>query len=201
MTRTRKHPEERKAELIETARRVFREKGYAAASVTDIVREAGISQGTFYFYFEDKEAVFDAVAESIVLEGYNVIRLIATREDLSALEKIKQTMGFLLSAETAERWTDELAARRLRHMRDRVRRIASELYMPLVTEVVRQGVEEGTLHVLHPESAAAYFVQITLMHLDVLKGSEDLSSEEWWKAYLDFTAKVLGIEGKLEITG
>ena len=74
LARTRKQPEERKSELIETARRVFREKGYAATSVTDIVKEAGVSQGTFYFYFEDKEAVFDAVAETIVLEGYNVIR-------------------------------------------------------------------------------------------------------------------------------
>lgn len=199
MTRTRKQPEERKAELVEAARRVFREKGYAATSVTDIVREAGVSQGTFYFYFDGLESMFDAVAEAIVLEGYVVIREIAIREDLPALDKIEQTMGFLLTAEMAERWTDELAARRLRHMRDRVGRIASELYMPLVTGVIEQGVKEGTLHVLHPEAAAAYFVQVTLLHLDVLKGNEAMSSGEWWESYLDFTAKVLGIEEKLDI--
>jgi AcrR family transcriptional regulator len=198
LARTRKQPEERKTELVETARRVFREKGYAAANVTDIVKEAAVSQGTFYFYFEDKEAVFDAVAETIVLEGYNVIREIATRDDLSALDKIKQTMGFLLAAETVERWTDELAARRLRHMRDRVGRIASELYIPLVTDVVEQGVKEGSLHVLHPVAAASYFVQATLMHLDVLKGSEVLSVNEWWEAYLDFLVKVFGIEENID---
>ena len=84
-------------------------------------------------------------------------------------------------------------------MRDRVGRIAFDLYMPLVTDVVEQGVEEGSLHVLHPEAAASYFVQVTLMHLDVLKGSEALSSEEWWEAYLDFLVKVFGIEEKIDL--
>ena len=199
LARTRKRPEERRLELVEAARRVFREKGYSAANVTDIIKEVGISQGTFYIYFDGKEAVFDAVAEAIVLEGYEVIKGIVTQEDLPVLEKIKQTMAYLMTLETADRWTDELAARRLRHLRDRVGGIALDLYAPLVTDIIKQGADEGLMHVLHPEATAAFFLAATWAYLDVLKGNDILSSEEWWEAYLDFTVRLAGIEEKIDL--
>ena len=194
LVRTRKRPEERKAELTEAARRVFRRKGYAAASVSDIVREAGVSQGTFYFYFKDKEAAFDAVAETIVMEGFDVIQEITARGDLTAIEKIERTAEFLMAFETGERWTDESAARRLSHMRDRVGRIAFRLYLPVVADLIRQGIAEGTMDVPYPEATAAYFLQASLFHLDALKGTGTMSSEEWWDAYLDFVVRVFGLE-------
>jgi len=199
LARTRKKPEERRLELVEAARRVFREKGYSAANVTDIIKEVGISQGTFYIYFDGKEAVFDAVAEAIVMEGFDAIKSIVTREDLSVLEKIQQTMIYLLTLETAERWTDELAARRLRHLRDRVGGIALDLYVPIVADIIKQGVDEGVMHVLHPEATASFFLAATWAFLDVLKGNDVLTSEEWWEAYLDFIVRLVGIEGKVDI--
>ncbi|NPV60819.1 MAG: TetR/AcrR family transcriptional regulator [Actinobacteria bacterium] len=199
MARTRKKPEERRLELIEAARRLFREKGYSATNVTDIIKEVGISQGTFYIYFDGKEAVFDAVAEAIVLEGYDVIKGIVTQEDLPVLEKIKRIMSYLMTLETAERWTDELAARRLRHMRDRVGVIGLDLYTPLVTDIIKQGVDEGLMHVLHPEATAAFFLAGTWAFLDVLKGNDVLSSEEWWESYLDFIVRLTGIEEKIAL--
>jgi AcrR family transcriptional regulator len=47
----------RRRELIETAKRLFLERGYAQTSVASIVREAGVAQGTFYLYFKSKQAV------------------------------------------------------------------------------------------------------------------------------------------------
>lgn len=200
MARTRKQPEERRAELVEVARKVFRDKGYAATSVSDIVREAGVSQGTFYFYFKDKEAVFDAAAEGIVLDAFEAIGEITGREGLSALDKLNETMQFMVAAQAIERWTDELAARSLQPMRDRVGRIAFDLYLPVVTGVIRQGIAEGIMDVPHPEATAAYFIKVTLFHLDVLKGSETMSIEDWWDAYLDFVTKVFGMKGKLPMS-
>lgn len=194
LARTRKKPEQRRAELTEAARRVFRRKGYAASTVSDIVREAGVSQGTFYFYFKDKEAAFDAVAETIVMEGFDVIREITAGDDLTALEKIERTAEFLIAFETAERWTDEAAARRLAHMRERVGRIAFRLYLPIVADLLRQGIAERAMDVPYPEATAAYFLQVSLFHLDALKGTGTMSSEEWWDAYLDFVVRVFGLK-------
>ncbi len=47
----------RRRQLIEVARRRFLEDGYAQTSVSAIVKEAGVAQGTFYLYFPSKEAV------------------------------------------------------------------------------------------------------------------------------------------------
>ncbi|MEI9990351.1 MAG: TetR/AcrR family transcriptional regulator [Rhizomicrobium sp.] len=56
----------RPAEILDAALKVFAAKGYAAARMDDIAREAGVTKGTIYLYFDNKEAVFKSlVRESI----------------------------------------------------------------------------------------------------------------------------------------
>lgn len=54
---------QRRSELLLAARDVFAEKGYAAATVDDIVARAGAARGTFYLYFKDKRDVFGALVD------------------------------------------------------------------------------------------------------------------------------------------
>ena len=51
--------------ILAAAERVFGQKGYFPASITDITREAGVAQGTFYVYFKSKRDVFVDVLESL----------------------------------------------------------------------------------------------------------------------------------------
>jgi AcrR family transcriptional regulator len=52
--------------LLEAAIRVVAEKGYAASTVADLTREAGISRTTFYGMFEDKEGCFLAAYDGVI---------------------------------------------------------------------------------------------------------------------------------------
>ncbi len=56
--------------LLEAAIRIVAEKGYAATTVADLTREAGISRTTFYAMFDDKEgcflAAYDVVVDALV---------------------------------------------------------------------------------------------------------------------------------------
>lgn len=52
--------------LLEAAIRVVAEKGYAATTVADMTREAGISRTTFYEMFDDKEGCFLAAYDRVV---------------------------------------------------------------------------------------------------------------------------------------
>jgi len=56
----------RPAEILDAALKVFAERGFAGARMEDIAARAGVTKGTIYLYFENKEAVFKTlVRESI----------------------------------------------------------------------------------------------------------------------------------------
>ena len=63
MARTPKVVEDRREQLIDAAMRVFSQKGFTRATNRDIAREAGITPGLIYHYFENKEALLKAVIE------------------------------------------------------------------------------------------------------------------------------------------
>ena len=54
-----------RARLIEAAKAVFEEDGFLEARITDIAERAGLSHGSFYHYFDSKEAVLREVAAAL----------------------------------------------------------------------------------------------------------------------------------------
>lgn len=64
MARTPKVVEDRREQIIDAAMRVFAQKGFLRATNKDIAREAGITPGLIYYYFESKEAVLKAIIET-----------------------------------------------------------------------------------------------------------------------------------------
>lgn len=64
MARTPKVVEDRREQIIDAALRAFAQKGYARTTNKDIAREAGITPGLIYHYFESKEALFRAIIDS-----------------------------------------------------------------------------------------------------------------------------------------
>ena len=61
--RITKEPEVRKQEIIDTALKLFGEKGYEKTSITDIAKAIGMAQVLCYRYFPSKEALFDSAIE------------------------------------------------------------------------------------------------------------------------------------------
>ena len=58
---------DRRGQILEIALQLFAENGYHKTKVSDIVREAGVAQGTFYWYFKSKEEI----ALEIIKTGQN----------------------------------------------------------------------------------------------------------------------------------
>jgi AcrR family transcriptional regulator len=54
------------AALLEAAERVFSDRSFLDATVSDIVEVAGVARGTFYLYFKNKEDAFEAVVSRVV---------------------------------------------------------------------------------------------------------------------------------------
>lgn len=57
---------DRKKELMEAALDEFGTKSYEEASLNNIIKNAGISKGTFYYHFQDKKALYLALIQAVV---------------------------------------------------------------------------------------------------------------------------------------
>ena len=77
-TPRKRRKEARPSELLEAALCLFVEKGFAATRLEDVAARAGVSKGTLYLYFENKDALFKAVIQ----EG--IIPVIAENEAIAA---------------------------------------------------------------------------------------------------------------------
>src|SRR6267154_1714933 len=73
MARTPKVVEDRREQIIDAAMRVFSQKGFTRATNKDIAREAGITPGLIYHYFENKEALLRAI-----IEGRSPLKLLGS---------------------------------------------------------------------------------------------------------------------------
>jgi len=80
--RWQRRAEDRPREICSAALEVFAEKGFAAAKVDEIARRAGVSKGTLYLYFKDKEDVFRAVVRDTVAPNIEAVSTAVTAADL-----------------------------------------------------------------------------------------------------------------------
>ena len=71
--RWQRRAEDRPREICRAALDVFAEKGFAAARLEEIARRAGVSKGTLYLYFKDKEDLFRAVVRDAIAPNVQAI--------------------------------------------------------------------------------------------------------------------------------
>jgi TetR/AcrR family transcriptional regulator, fatty acid metabolism regulator protein len=167
--------EARRAQLVSAAVEVFAEKGVAATAVSDIVKAAGVAQGTFYLYFASKTDVINAVADELVDEmvagverslagtsGGAVARLLALRDALSATARSEAGRELVEAYHLPEN-------REVHHeMGERVApRLAS-----IVASIVEQGVAEGVF-VTEDVAIASWFVLGGLQGLEFASTSAE----------------------------
>ena len=69
MSRITKNPEVRKQEILDTAIKLFCEKGYEQTTMLDISKAMNVSQGLCYRYFSSKEVIYQSVLDYYVSQG------------------------------------------------------------------------------------------------------------------------------------
>jgi AcrR family transcriptional regulator len=80
--RWQRRAEDRPREICAAALEVFAEKGFAAARLEEIAKRAGVSKGTLYLYFADKEDLFRAVVRDTVAPNIDSVRAAMATADL-----------------------------------------------------------------------------------------------------------------------
>ena len=139
----------RPQELLAAALDLFVDRGYAATRLEDVARRAGVSKGTLYLYFENKEELFKAVVR------HNIVDVIGRAEiDLATADST--SCGELLRA-MLRRWWADVAATRASGLAKlmvaeagnfpEIARFYNEEVIErgsaLITSIVQRGVERG----------------------------------------------------------
>ena len=141
-----------RARLLKAAEECFGANGYAGASVSEIVRIAGTSQGGFYVYFPSKEAVF----RQLVGDMAQQIRAV-TRQAIDAAEN--RADAELAGMTAFFGWlTEHRHLHRVLHQIDEVdENLAREFYMSVsvpYAERLAQSIDDEDVQRVDPELLA-----------------------------------------------
>jgi AcrR family transcriptional regulator len=157
--RVSKKPEERINEILDVAETLFQTKGYNKTTINDILQTIGIAKGTFYYYFQSKEAVLDAIVTRFIDKGVQAAAAIADAPGLSAAEKIFQ----ILMAQQPDTAGKEQMIEQLHqvnnaelHQRSLVETILR--LTPVLTRVIEQGIEEGVFNTPYPQETVEFLL-------------------------------------------
>jgi AcrR family transcriptional regulator len=134
-------------------------------TIQDILTELKISSGAFYHYFDSKPAVLEAFIERIKEETEKPLLPIIHDPHLSAIEKLQgffDTLDRLRIANKADVvrlgriwYTDANAI-----VRQKVDEAIIQQRAPLLTEIVRQGVQEGLFTAAYPDQAGEVILSL-----------------------------------------
>lgn len=159
MARIVKTPEERKKEIISTAKSLFLEKGYDNTQINDITNAMGVAHGLVYHYFESKEVIFEAVAAEWASEYLSEVIAVLNDSTINAMDKLEKvfrcihqkTVMYLSIAK-------EIHLSHNAELHNKMSLSGIRLILPYVQKVIIEGNAEGSFHCPYPEETAIFLL-------------------------------------------
>lgn len=152
----------KRQQIIEGARGIFLTQGFDAASMNDIARAAGVSKGTLYVYFKDKEKLFEAIVmEECTVHAEGVFTLDHDDRDV---EGVLTRLGMSFVPFLCRKGKSAVL-RTVIAIADRMPEVGRIFYetgpahgIQLVADYLRVQTKAGVIKVDDPEIAAAQFL-------------------------------------------
>lgn len=157
-----KYPEITEERILQTAERLFLEKGYDHTTIQDIVDALGdLTKGAVYHHFKSKEEIMEAVGDRMFLRN-NPFAAAAARKDLNGLEKIRASILFNQSDDARMEMTVQGMPilenpRFLASMiRDNQREMA-----PYLLRFLEEGIQDGSIRTEYPKELSEVIPLLT----------------------------------------
>ena len=160
MPRVIKHPDIRRAELLDRATALFVQHGYDNVSLNDLIAAVGVSKGAFYHWFPSKDELITALAERSARDQFAAIEEAIARCGGTALDRLNALLQAGFDVKMRMGVPDHLAAMvsLLRpenaHLYGRIVAVSEDLVRPLLARVISDGVREGVFHTFDADGVA-----------------------------------------------
>ena len=157
-------PEERRSQIVEAAIRCFARTGYHGTSMDDIVAESGLSKGTLYWHFKNKQALFLAMVEAS-FEGMAQTFEQTVSGGGSASERLRNVVALTTEMvvnekQLADLFMDFWAESRRDEALNQYFRDLYRPYIEMLVELIEQGVESGEFRQVATETVAPVIAAI-----------------------------------------
>ena len=168
-TGTRRHPEKSRAAILRAAVAEFAEHGIAGARTDAIARAARVNKALLYYYFKDKDALYEAVLDH-VFGGLRARVMPALESDLAPRQKMLEYVGAYFDYIAANpRFPRVVQAESMRAgtASRRMQRVAKEYFRPIfrkLSEVLRSGIAAGEFRAVNPMDFAPTLVGIIIFY-------------------------------------
>lgn len=174
MPRISKPPEVRRKEILDTAMRLFAERGYEETSMADIAGEMGVVQGLCYRYFDSKKVLFREAMDQYVKECA-AAALPVIHDRAQTIRARMDAMGeMILQTEETARYRAFYHRSENRRLHEKLSGAICDYLIPHVAEELADAVARGELQLSHPELTACY-----LLHAQIgLMGEGDVPLKE-----------------------
>jgi AcrR family transcriptional regulator len=166
--RWRRLPEERPRQILEAALEVFAERGLSDARLEDIAKRAGVSKGTIYLYFPNKEALFCEMIREIPSRHIASVEAMIS-EHASARDQLR---AYLRNSWDYVRTPPfeilyRLILSELHHFPDLYEQFIEEVpmrSMRILAGIVTRGIESGEFRDIDPLAAGRMLHSVLFVH-------------------------------------
>lgn len=156
--RISKDPAERKQEIIETAMRLFYEKGYEKTSISDIAREMNVAQGLCYRYFPSKEALFDTAVEQYAQLQVDQMTSILKKPGMTLIEIVEKMPTFIEAEQENSYMKKVFHGPGSREIHLRLSMSICAKMQPIVQKLLEEANERGETQIQDTAAAASFCV-------------------------------------------
>jgi AcrR family transcriptional regulator len=165
----RRLPEERPHQIIDAAIEVFGERGLSGARLEDIAKRAGVSKGTIYLYFPNKEALFKEMVRLTIIARLEYEERTLEHHQGTALEQLESYMAeyWEFLNQPVVRTISRLVIGELHRFPDLVRFYMDEVVRrkyDLVTRLIQRCVDAGVFRPVDPALAARLLFALFYAH-------------------------------------
>ena len=142
--------------ILDTAERLFIQKGYEKTSLQDIIRETDLSKGAIYHHFTSKEEIFYSVCERIGQRNAEVLSSVRDDPSLNGLEKLRRIFKVSLQPERQAKMFSMMPylLDNAKFLTAEMQNIFSEVVPEFMEPILRQGIADGSIHTDHPKEMA-----------------------------------------------
>lgn len=149
--------------ILDTAERLFIEKGYDRASLQEIIQETGLSKGAIYHHFASKEAILIAVVDRMGDFNSAVLAEIRDRKGLTGAEKLRELFrtSMTLSFQGKILHMLPFLIENPKFMALQMQSILGEAAPDYILPILKEGIADGSIRADYPEQLAEVLLLMT----------------------------------------